>query len=697
MSVLTLVAVCLAAPPVGDRFPELGGRRGGAANVFTDVASVTAEIVPAKAKPGDAVVFRLTIAPKPGCWTYPFKPSGPQISKNDFEPVKAGPVRLPVPPADPAGAHTKPGLNPGEVDEYYVEPTTWEIKGTVAADAKPGPVTVALTGTVLQACNDKNCFPSDFKNPPAADFEVLPGAPAPVAAVPPTPASTDVPVTAKVAEPAQAGIVTKPPLPPDQYAAGLDAVRAKIDAQPVEPVAGGLAGLLATAVFWGFVSLATPCVFPMIPITVSLFLKQSGQSVAGAVRLAAVYSLTIVAVLGLSAFFLLSKFRDWSVSPEMNLFLGGLFVVFALSFLGLFDLTLPGFLLRGAESRRKAGGYVGTVFGALAFSLVSFTCVAPFLGGFAGLVSGGQYSNPALGLAALAFAAAFASPFFVLALFPSLLKSLPRAGGWLDAVKAVMGFIELAAALKFFRTAELRLLDRPAYFTYDLVLAGWVVIAIACGLYLLHLYRLPHDYEERPAVGVIRLLVALGFLGFAAYLTPALFKHRPSGAVYAWVDAFLLPEPAEAGGDELPWGTDLKGAIDRIQAEKRTKGAATDKPLVFVDFTGVTCTNCKLNEKNVFPTPAVRKLMSQYTLVSMYTDEVPVAHYSGPVERLARKTEAAANLAFQDKLFGNTQLPLYVILDPQVSGAVRVVGIYDEGKINDVPRFIEFLAGPVKK
>jgi thiol:disulfide interchange protein DsbD len=564
------------------------------------------------------------------------------------------------------------------------------VKGTVAADAKPGRQAVNLSWASVMVCSEV-CFSSKFTS---AEFEVLPG---------PAPAGSTQPVSPPPVQPQATpklekveGLTQKLAVPVERYAAELDAVRQQIAAKPVE-VQGGLLGLLLTAVFWGFVSLATPCVFPMIPITVSLFLKQSGQSVSGAVRLAAVYSLTIVVVLGLSAVTLLSVFRRWSVSPEMNLFLGVLFLVFALSFLGLFDLTLPGFLVRGAESRRKAGGIVGTVFGAVAFSLVSFTCVAPFLGGFAGIAASGGYSQLELALAGLAFAAAVASPFFLLALFPSLLKALPKAGGWLDAVKAVFGFVELAAALKFFRTAELRLLDRPAYFTYDLCLAGWVAIAAACGLYLLHLYRLPHDYEDRPAVGVPRLLVALLFLGFAAYLTPALFKHRPAGAVYAWVDAFLLPEPAEAaGGDELPWSTDLKGAIDRIQREKRASGTS-DRPLVFVDFTGVTCTNCKLNEKDVFPRPAIRDLLKKYTLVSLYTDEVPAAFYAGPVERLVRKEEAAANLGFQKALFGTEQLPLYAVLDPKIDGSVSVVGVYDEGKINDVPRFAEFLREPLKK
>ena len=151
-------------------------------------------------------------------------------------------------------------------------------------------------------------------------------------------------------------------------------------------------------------------------------------------------------------------------------------------------------------------------------------------------------------LGGLAFATAFAAPFFVLALVPGLLKALPKSGGWLDSVKVVMGFLELAAALKFFRTAELGVFSPTAYFTYDLVLAGWVAIAFACGLYLLNAYRLPHD-EEKPNIGVPRLLFAVLFLGLGFYLLPAMFKgpdgeaQRPAGAVYAWVDAFLLPEP----------------------------------------------------------------------------------------------------------------------------------------------------------
>ncbi|MGL6094736.1 MAG: protein-disulfide reductase DsbD family protein, partial [Fimbriiglobus sp.] len=439
--------------------------------------------------------------------------------------------------------------------------------------------------------------------------------------------------------------------------------------------------------------LVTPCVFPMIPITISLFLKQSHQSGKQVVKLAGIYCLTIILVLGASAVFLLSVFRALSVDPYMNIFLGGLFVFFALSLFGMYDIQLPGFLLRYTEKRRGAGGTVGTVFGALAFSIVSFTCVAPFLGGFAGMAASGNFSTAELVLAGVVFATAFASPFFVFALFPSLLKKLPKSGGWMDTVKAVMGFLELAAALKFFRTAELRLLDRPDYFTYDVVLAGWIAIAAATGMYLFNMFRLPHD-EEQPNIPVPRLLFALGFLGFAVYLSPALWKNgpsaqRPGGVVYAWVDAFLLPDAVEES-----WSADLPGTLDRLRKEKAAGKAV--KPQVFVDFTGVTCTNCRYNENNVFTRPEVRALLEKYTLVQMYTDDVPANLYTIPPPAADRTAEAQANVGFQRAVFGTEQLPLYAILEPQVSGGVRVVGVYEEGKINDVPGFVRFLSDGLK-
>ena len=707
----TLFAAALllfAASPAPAQFelPRLPGAK--AARKFADVATVTVTADPAQAKPGQLITVKFTIEPKKDCYTYPVHVPPGQASKNLIDGPHTGDLIFVGELKDPEGAVDKPAADADKFDRVYKHTVTWELSAVVSPEAKPGKLTVPLTGTRLQACNAENCFP--LSTPPNVELEVLPG---PAVTVPakyeaavkqalaPPPVRATPPVSAPSAE--HTGSVKKAPKPATEYTASLDALKAKLTADSTantngtgDKASSDFGSLLAAAAFWGLISLVTPCVFPMIPITVSLFLKQSHQSSAQVLKLAGVYCLTIIVVLGASAVFLLSVFRELSVDPYMNIFLGGLFVFFALSLFGMYDITLPGFLLRFTEKRRGAGGLIGTVFGALAFSIVSFTCVAPFLGGFAGMAASGTFSQWELMLAGLTFATAFASPFFVLALFPSLIKKLPRSGGWLDTVKVVMGFLELAAAFKFFRTAELRMLPHPEYFTYDVVLAGWVAIAIAAGLYLLNLYRLPHD-EEQSNIGVLRLLIGLAFLGAAVYLAPAMLKtggpgspsQRPTGVIYAWVDAFLLPDSSEA------WETDLPAVVDRVRQE-RASGTAK-KPLIFVDFTGVTCTNCRYNEQNVFPKPDVKLLLERYTLVQMYTDEVPASMYAGVVSDALRNDEAKANLKFQREVFGTEQLPLYAILEPQLTGGVRVVGIYDEGKINDVPRFVEFLRNALPK
>ncbi len=653
------------------------------------MADLEYSIAPAKAKPGQVVTIKFTVTPKPFCWTYPAFPKIEQASRSF--------IKIPPPSDlifldtvdDPTGSKSK--NSNGEMMEVYYNPASWEMKAVVSPKSTSGKKTVELKGTRFQARNPDNCF---YTSVDPFEFEVLAGPAEPVpaefqkvvdAALNPTPVAPKVePVTVKK-EDAPVGIVKKSFTPFDQYKAGLEQLLGNLETKKPERT-GGLWALLVTAAAWGLISLITPCVFPMIPITVSLFLKQSQQSVGGAVKLAGVYCLTIILVLGISAITLLKTFREWSVNPVMNLVMGLLFLVLALSLFGMFDLTLPGFLLRYAEGKRKAGGLLGAVFGAIAFSIVSFTCVAPFLGGFAGMTASGQYSKFELVLAGLAFATAFASPFFVLALFPSLIKKLPKSGGWLETVKVVMGFLEVAAAIKFFRTAELRLLDKPKYFTYEFSLVGMAVVLFACGLYLLNVIRLPHD-EEKSHISVPRLFFALAFLVLGVYLLPGTLKgQRPSGVVYDWVDSFILP--ADDGEAEFPWRSDLPAALEH---------ARKTNTLVFVDFTGVTCTNCKKNERSVFPDKHVSGLLKKYTLVQMYTDEVPAVFYNTPPKGEDRDREALeGNLWFQEKAFGKTQLPLYVILEPIAEGKTRVVEVYDEGTINDKDRFIEFLQKPLE-
>jgi thiol:disulfide interchange protein DsbD len=405
-----------------------------------------------------------------------------------------------------------------------------------------------------------------------------------------------------------------------------------------------------------------------------------------------------------AAITLLGFFRALSVNPWMNFFLGALFVVLALSLFGMFELTLPNSLTRFTSSREGQGGVLGTMFMALTFTIVSFTCVAPFLGGFGGMAASGQFRTWELVLGALAFSGTFAAPFFVLALFPSLLRKLPKSGGWLHSVKVVMAFLELAAALKFFRAGELIYRSQPVLFTYDLVLGMWVVLSILCGLYLLNVVRIGDEPVEG-GVSVPRFLTAFVFLSLGLYMLPALFtangagdKQRPGGGIFAWVDSFLLPEPREGtAAGELEWTGNLKGALDAARAEAARTGREQH---VFVDFTGETCTNCKLNEHSVFPKPEIRDLFKAYKLVQLYTDKVPDKYYPTAVrsqftDTSRQQADARANLWFQQQAFGTEQLPLYVILRPTTDGRVEVVDVYDEGKINNVGAFAEFLKKPL--
>ncbi len=360
----------------------------------------------------------------------------------------------------------------------------------------------------------------------------------------------------------------------------------------------------------------------------------------------------------------------------------------------MFELTLPSSWVAFTSQREGRGGVLGTVFMALTFTIVSFTCVAPFLGGFGGMADSGIPKSH-LVLGAFAFSTTFASPFFVLALFPSLIKKLPQSGSWLNSVKVVMGFLELAAALKFLRTAELRLLPMPQYFTYDLVLGVWVAMALICGLYLLNVFRLHHD-EPIEHIGVVRMLLGLTFIGLGIYLVPAMFKQgkgetqRPGGVVYAWVDSFLLPEPSS---EDLPWSVNLKGTIDAARQELAKTGK---RQFIFLDNTGITCTNCKYNERSIFTRGDVRKLLLDYRLVQHYTDEVPASFYLEKVDKDRRADEAhAVNLPFQKQMFGTEQLPLYVTMQV-LKDKVLVRGVYTEGKINDVAAFTEFLRNSKK-
>jgi thiol:disulfide interchange protein DsbD len=446
------------------------------------------------------------------------------------------------------------------------------------------------------------------------------------------------------------------------------------------------------AVLAGAISLFTPCVFPMIPITVSIFLKQSEKQQISPLKMALIYSGTIVVVLTIGGLLLMTSLQEISQHWATNLVLGVLFIVFALSLFGMYEITLPSFLINLSSKGQNRGGVIGTVFMALTFTLVSFTCVAPFYGGFAATVASAQSVGVYIKLffAALAYSVTFALPFFVLALFPGLLRTLPKSGGWMNTIKVVMGFLELAAAFGFLRGAELVLTNAQAkILTFDVVLGIYVALALTCGLYLLNLFRLPHDYEPQTMLSVPRLLFALAFIALGLYLVPGLFKQpngtaqRPKGVVFEWIQSFLLADPAPPpetanasngpSSRELGWLGNLQDGLEQAKAEKKR---------VFIDFTGVTCKNCNINENTVFTLPEVRDLMGQYVLVQLYLDTVPAY--------VKNSRSAAENYKFQYDTFHNEQRPLYVIVEPS-GDSFKTLEVYSEGKINDVNGFKAFL------
>ncbi|AMV23046.1 Thiol:disulfide interchange protein DsbD precursor [Gemmata sp. SH-PL17] len=720
-----LFVLCGLAAPAGAQFGEepLAKVASKLPKEFTKRGDVTVQVVPAKAKWGETVTVKVTVTPKSHAWTYPAFPTDPkQSARNTVElPSPSDLIFIGGVVDPPVKWKVKPREGSPGMDQYTDQPVTWEFKAVVSPKAKPGAKAIVLDTLDLQVCDDKNCIPADGRKLPPVELLVEEGAsdrvnaqdlasaldalkvqklptsdrgpngskppPAPAGSADPTSAKGDTRKTAKAVE---------------AYTDELKTIAASIVPAETATDAGnggaqtGLWAFVATAALWGLISLVTPCVFPMIPITVSIFLKQAHGSFGERLKLAGVYCLTIISVLGVSAFALL-KFMAWlSTQPVTNVLLALLFLVLALSLFGMYEISLPNALQKRLQAKQSKGGVVGTIFGALAFTVISFTCVAPFLGGFAGISAGNDTGGSLIAVptvkeiaGGLAFATAFAAPFFVLALVPGLMKALPRSGGWLDSVKVVMGFLELAAALKFLRTAELGVLPTPQYFTYDVVLGGWIAISVACGLYLLNVYRLPHD-EESPNIGVPRLIFALLFLGLALYLLPATFKgqdgkpQRPAGTVYAWVESFLLPETNKEEG----WSTDLKDTI----ATARKSG----RP-IFMDFTGETCTNCKYNEHSVFPQPAVREEMQRFEKVQLYTDWLPAASYSSDPGLAARKAEARVNRDFQTEVFKDIKLPLYAVLMPQADGKLKLIGTYEEGKINDPAQFAAFLKDSLEK
>ena len=392
-----------------------------------------------------------------------------------------------------------------------------------------------------------------------------------------------------------------------------------------------ISSFLVLAMSMGFLALLTPCVFPMIPITISFFMHRSENTNSSPVKSATVYMLGIVLTftfLGMMLAILLgaSGANQLAANPIVNMFIAFLFIYFAMSLFGFYEIEIPESLRRLSLQKENSEGYVGILFMALTFTLTSFTCTVQFMGLILVAASQGEWFWPIIGM--LIFSLAFAFPFFFLALFPHYLTKLPQSGGWLNSVKVVMGFLELAAAFKFISNTDL--VWNWNIFTYEVVLYLWALIMLLTGLYIFGLIKFKNDSPV--TFSIQRSLFALAFIFFGTYLAAGNHGYDINGNI----KSYLPPKKYQSN---LVWNNNLDDAF--IIAAEQNKN-------IFIDFTGVTCTNCRWMETNIFSINSVEELMSEYVLVSLYTD-------AG--EGYLEKRE------YQINRFETAALPYYVILD----------------------------------
>ena len=415
-----------------------------------------------------------------------------------------------------------------------------------------------------------------------------------------------------------------------------------------------IGSFLLLALSMGFLALLTPCVFPMIPITISFFLKRGEDKNTSPVKGALVYMLGIVmtfTLLGmlLAIFLGASGATQLASNPYVNLFIAFLFIYFAFSLFGFYEIELPQSLKRFSLQRENSEGYAGILFMALTFTLTSFTCTVAFMGLILVAASQGQWFWPIIGM--LIFSLAFASPFFFLALFPHYLTKMPQSGGWLNSVKVTMGFLEIAAAFKFISNTDL--VWEWDIFTYEVVLTCWAIIMALCAVYILGYIRFKND--SRVAFSYQRGLLSILFLSLSFYLLSGNFGYNINGTI----ESYLPPKKMKSN---LNWIHSLDNAF--IIANEEDKK-------IFIDFTGVTCTNCRWMETNVFAEQSVEDIMSQFILVSLYTD-------AG--DNYLEKRD------YQISRFKTAALPYYVILDKNDL-------VIDEfpGMTRDIEQFKTFL------
>jgi len=422
----------------------------------------------------------------------------------------------------------------------------------------------------------------------------------------------------------------------------------------------GLFSFILFALGMGFLALLTPCVFPMIPITVSYFTKEGEKEDNNPIFSASLYALGIIFIfttLGLLLSFTLgaSGAGDLAANPWINIFIASLFIYLAFSLFGYYEIQTPSFIRQFSINQESRGGVLGILFMSLTFTLTSFTCTVAFVGALLATASQGAVFWPIIGM--LSFSLAFASPFFLLALFPQYLSKLPKSGGWLNSVKVIMGFLEIAAAFKFISNVDL--VWNWGIFDRNMVLLIWAVIFFLMGLYLLGLIKMPFDSPIKKW-SFSRISFCIIFLLIGIYLSTGLFSNNK---VHGLIESYLPPDKEDDWIENLDEGYILSEELN--------------KP-IFIDFTGYTCTNCRWMEINIFEEEDVKLIFEDFILVKLYTDGKEDVHKKN------RKLEI-------DR-FGTAALPYYVILSPDD----KILGTFP-GMDTNKDNFIKFLNNSKEK
>ncbi len=474
-------------------------------------------------------------------------------------------------------------------------------------------------------------------------------------------------------------------------------------------------GFFLVSFLFGLAAILTPCVFPMIPMTVSFFMKSGDNKAKGRLE-ATIYGISIVVIYVLIGSVLavvagpgFANFLSTHWLPNILFFV--IFMVFAASFFGMFEIVMPHWLVNKSTANEDKGGFLGPVFMALTLVLVSFSCTGPIVGGILVLAAGGAFLKPIIGM--LGFSLAFALPFTLFAFFPQYLNKLPKSGGWLNSVKVVLGFIELALGLKFLSMADQTyhwgILDREVY------LALWIVIFTLMGIYLLGKIKFAYD-SDTPHLGVPRLFLAIITFSFVVYMIPGMWGaplkvlsgYLPPSTGLDFDMTRIIRENAGGGGGSnkkeelctspkyadflhLPHG--LKGYFDYDQALACAK--EQNKP-IFLDFTGHACVNCREMEANVWSDPRVLEILrNDFIIATLYVDdkkelseeEWVTSTYDGKV----KKTIGAKFADMQIARYGTNAQPYYVLLNPDGKMLVQPKA-YDL----NVENYIKFLKSGLK-